>query len=309
MLTGNSAADQGGGAANGTLNNCSLTGNSAWYGGGAANAALNNCTLAGNSAPGSFNYGGCGGGAYLGTLTNCTLAGNTAYYYGGGTYESRLVNCIVYYNNASVAGANYSTYSSLAYCCTTPSPGVTGNTTRAPLFVNTNGWANLRLQPSSPCINSGSDHFAPVGSDLDGNPRIAGGAVDMGAYEFESPASVISYAWLMQYGLPTDGLADYTDPDQDCMNNWQEWVAGTVPTNALSTLRMLDPTNAALGITVRWQSVGGRTYFLQRASSLGMAAPFSLVASNIIGRFGTTTYTDASAAGPGPFFYRVGVQQ
>ena len=40
----------GGGAANATLNNCTLTANSAAYGGGAYGCTLNNCTLTGNTA-------------------------------------------------------------------------------------------------------------------------------------------------------------------------------------------------------------------------------------------------------------------
>jgi hypothetical protein len=46
-------------------------------------------------------------------------------------------------------------------------------------------------------------------------------------------------------------------------------------------------------------------YFLKRSANL--ASPFTLVATNIIGQAGTTTYGDTNATGAGPFFYRVGV--
>jgi len=51
-----------------------------------------------------------------------------------------------------------------------------------PLFVSSinNNW---RLQPTSPCINAGTNAYAPLPWDLDGSPRIIGGRVDMGAYE------------------------------------------------------------------------------------------------------------------------------
>jgi len=50
VLTGNSASSSGGGACFGTLNNCTLSSNSASQGGGAYYGALNNCTLSSNSA-------------------------------------------------------------------------------------------------------------------------------------------------------------------------------------------------------------------------------------------------------------------
>lgn len=93
------------------------------------------------------------------------------------------------------------------------------------------------------------------------------------------------------------------------MNNWQEWmIAGTVPIDAASALRLLNPTKAVLGITVSWQSVSNRTYFLERATNLGVQPPFSLVTSNIAGQTGTTSFNDTNAVGPGPLYYRVGVQ-
>ena len=156
---------------------------------------------------------------------------------GGGAYDCTLNNCIVYFNSAPLGG-NYDASSALNCCCTTPLPtnGV-GNITNAPLFVNqANG--NLRLQSNSPCINAGNNAYVVGSTDLDGNPRIVGGTVDIGAYEYPNPASVISYAWLQQYGLPTNGSADFADLDGDGMNNWQEWIAGTNPTNALSVLQM-----------------------------------------------------------------------
>src|SRR5215475_13909037 len=52
----------GGGAYGGTLNNCTLTLNSAAYGGGACNGILNNCIIFGNLAS-------QGGGVYGGTLS------------------------------------------------------------------------------------------------------------------------------------------------------------------------------------------------------------------------------------------------
>ena len=174
-LTGNSASYGGGGASDGTLNNCMLTGNSATYGGGAFDGALNNCTLTGNSA----TYGG--GGAYYGTLYNCTLTGNLASY-GGGAFTSTLYNCIVYYNTASRDSNCYGC--TLNFSCTTPNPGGTNNITDEPQFVSAaNG--DYRLLPSSPCIDHGiNQNWMFDAMDLEGNPRILNGTVDMGTYEF-----------------------------------------------------------------------------------------------------------------------------
>jgi hypothetical protein len=176
------------------------------------------------------------------------------------------------------------------------------------LFVETNGWADLRLQPDSPSINAGLNGFATGLEDLDGNPRIVGGTVDIGAYEFQTPASQLSYAWLQQYGLPTDGSVDYTDPDGDRLNNWQEWQCATEPTNALSALRLLTPQTVGTNLVVSWESVSGKSYFLQRSTGLGTNTSFLPLATNLVGQAGTTTFTDTNAAPSGPRFYRVGVQ-
>ena len=309
-LTGNSTfwpEGCGGGAWEGTLNNCTLTRNSAWNGGGAFQSALNNCTLTANSAGASG--GGAGGTqAYPGstcTLNNCTLTGNSAGDSGGGTSFAALNNCIVYFNTAKNA-ANYDSDTILNYCCTTPQPSGAGNITLNPLFVNRAG-GNLRLQSNSPCINAGLNAYAPGPTDLDGNPRIVGGTVDIGAYECQSPALLAYFTWLQSYSLPTDAGALYADSDGDGMNNWQEWRCGTCPTNSLSVLQMLSVSNAVSGVTVSWQSVAGVNYFLECSTNLSATPCFTGVATNLPGQPGTTTYTDTNAVGAGPFFYRVGV--
>jgi hypothetical protein len=328
-LTGNSANGYGGGACQCTLNKCALTGNWAGYGGGAYDSTLNQCTLTGNSAHswrgscgGAVN--GCtannciltgnhadvsGGGSYAGTLIGCTLTDNSAFF-DGGADGGRLNNCIVYYNRDASGPSNYGYLSIPNYCCTTPLPeswqGGVGNITLEPLFVDRAG-GNLRLQTNSPCINAGSNAYVTNSTDLDGNPRIVGGTVDIGAYEFQAPGSVISYAWLQQYGLPTDGSADATDPDADGLNNWEEWRCLTVPTNALSVLRLLSATPAGANVTVSWQSVAGVSYLVERSTNLGAQPPFLTLATNIAAQGSTTSYTDTNAAPLAPLFYRVAV--
>ncbi len=299
-LMSNWAGNSGGAAYGGALNRCVLKGNRAVWGGGTYGGTLNNCVLLWNSASTQ------GGGANASHLTNCTVTANSATGDGGGTAFGTQYNSILYANLAPT-GSNY-VNSGLDYCCTTPLPfSGSGNFTNPPLFVDLLG-GDLHLQPTSPCINSGRNAYVANSFDLDNNPRIAGGTVDIGAYELQSPSSILSYAWAQRYGLPTDGSTDFADTDVDGMNNYGEWRSDTIPTNALSVLRMLSATNTPTGANVTWQSVATRSYWLERATNLGVATPFQTVATNIAGVVGTKTFTDTSATNGGPYFYRVGVQ-
>src|SRR5262249_31527010 len=115
-------------------------------------------------------------------------------------------------------------------------------------------------------------------------------------------------AWLRQFGLPPDGSADALDPDGDGMNNWQEWIAGTIPTNAASVLKMLSPSKNASGLQLSWQSVIAKRYFLQRSTNLSVQPAFVTTQSKLFGQTDTTVFTDLGATNQTPYFYRVGVQ-
>lgn len=168
-LVENSASFAGGGSCFGTLNYCTLTGNSAEYGGGGSRSTMNNCLIVGNSA-------NRGGGSNQGELNNCTIIDNSVSGYlsqGGGSRYDTLKNCIVWNNSGGNAynSGSYNSYSA------------------PPLFMNESG-GDYRLRASSPCIDAGNNAYVTLSNDLNGNTRIQGSSVDIGAYEFPGDSLV-----------------------------------------------------------------------------------------------------------------------
>ena len=328
-VVANCAAYAGGGAESGTFVHCLITNCVAHIGGaGAYSANLVQCEVIWNTsdyyAGGLYycnatncniidNLGMVGGGAYGGAISHCNVCGNYAPFtqglgggYGGGIDNVDARDSIIYYNLADSGGNDIATGTYTNCCC--PDLAVSdGNITNAPLFIDTVSFpGNFHLQTNSPCINAGNNAFDQDTTDLDGRPRIVGAKTDIGAYEFQGANTNSFLVWLRSHNLLADISSDAMDPDADGLNNWQEWRAGTDPGSAASVLKMLSVGGSASGLDVSWQSATNVFYYLQRSTNL--SASFSSVKSNIVGQAGTTTTQDAGATGPGPFYYRVGVQ-
>ncbi|HUJ72111.1 MAG TPA: hypothetical protein VLZ30_07690, partial [Verrucomicrobiae bacterium] len=115
---------------------------------------------------------------------------------------------------------------------------------------------------------------------------------------------VISYAWLVQYRLPTDGSADFIDSDGDGMNNWQEWMAGTDPTSSSSSFRIISIATTNSDVLVTWTTGPSKASALQGASSDNYntnAFDDIFVVTNMTGT--VTNYLDIGAATNGTARY------
>ena len=217
----------------GTVRGCLVTGNEAHGGRGGQGSPGGNWLPPTFPQPGRGGDGGdggegWGGGVYCysgGTVQNCTVVSNSANHgyfgipgvggqvggqhgdagsfgngSGGGVYRRHsgtVKNSIILSNTATEAGPNWARTGSggFSYCCTTDNPDGPGNVTGDPRFLDESS-GNYRLGPGSSCINSGMNEGWMTGAtDLDGNSRIIGDTVDIGAYEAAlTPVHYVSFS-------------------------------------------------------------------------------------------------------------------
>lgn len=109
-------------------------------------------------------------------------------------------------------------------------------------------------------------------------------------------------AWLADYGLAPTDTGALGDTDNDGLTAWQEWLAGTSPTQYLSVLALSNTLNTTAGRILQWPTVTGRVYSVNWSSNLATSA-FTALATNItIG-----IYTDTVHAAELTGFYQIGV--
>jgi hypothetical protein len=248
-----------------TLTNCTFNNNTAYFGGGVdasdPTVTVTNCSFDGNYAD---EGGGLSFALQSAVLTNCTIAYNSALF-GGAIYDdgaaAKITNSIVSSNGSD----------GIDYIQTGP-PTVTnsdiaggylgvGNINAGPQFVNAAA-GNLQLEPTSPCVNVGSNaaiNATGVTTDLAGNPRIVNSVVDMGAYEVQCAVST----WA---GLG-DGV-DWSDP-----NNW---TGQSVPTQG-------DVVTIPAGFSV--VQVPGAGY---SAGSVAASSPLEIMSTGSLKLFGSS---------------------
>jgi hypothetical protein len=294
----------GGGAYSTTLTNCTLLNNYARLGGGgASDAGLVNCLVVSNYCNNQ------GGGLYYSRAYYCTIVSNACWGEGGGTaYRMTSTNCVVYHNRSTVMGVdpnNYTFQSYFGYCCTYPDPGGPGNITNDPCFADFVG-RNYRLSPASPCVDAATNMGLLV--DMDGVPRPLDGNTngvalpDMGAYEYAHPfgdtdGDSMTDPWELQYGLcPTNPADAVLDSDADTIDNRNEWIADTIPTNPNSYF-VINAISNTPNCTVYFTSSTNRHYSLEYCTNLVDCAWTNLPeATRIQGKGGNDSLTDTNSA-------------
>jgi len=163
-----------------TITNCRITNN-----GGAGVwsyrrfPTIRNCLIAANDGHGIRATGA--------TVINCTVAENAGI--GLWMYEGSVINTIIW-ANAQQQIYDPDNNVEVAYSDIQGSFPGTGNIDSNPLFIVARD--NYRLQIGSPCIDAGDPDYIPEANetDLDTNPRIGNGRIDIGAYEYQNQRTI-----------------------------------------------------------------------------------------------------------------------
>jgi hypothetical protein len=96
------------------------------------------------------------------------------------------------------------------------------------------------------------------------------------------------------------------DPDGDGQTNWQEFHAGTVPTNSASAFRFTLISATGGSVQLSFTTVAGKFYNLEGSLTPDGSSPL-ILSNNIAGTGGNIAITDPGAQQQPQRFYRVRV--
>ena len=111
--------------------------------------------------------------------------------------------------------------------------------------------------------------------------------------------------WEQQFFGHLTGTDPNADPDQDRASNLAEFLAGTVPTDFNSALRLTAlPATDTHGVTLQWPAVPGRYYRLLGSTNL-LAGCNTLVRTNLAATPPWNTTIAPTPTGSDRWFYRL----
>ncbi len=140
--------------------------------------------------------------------------------------------------------------------------------------------------------------------------NIASNAVTVvSVYRSDSDADGMPDEWEMANFTNLTTAGTNTDYDFDELLDWQEYTAGTQPTNDDSYFQALvgAGTPSPSGFVVRWSSISNRHYDISRSTNLASGFSDLAGATNLPATPWENSWTD-SVGGIGAAYYRVGVR-
>jgi lysophospholipase L1-like esterase len=116
-------------------------------------------------------------------------------------------------------------------------------------------------------------------------------------------ANGVPGGWLADHGLTVDDAGAFSDTDEDGFQAWEEWVAGTLPTNRTSKFKIITQNMQSTENMISWNPVvTGRLYSVYWSSNL--LSEFEILASNLI----SGVFSDEPHGVDRQGFYRVEVR-
>ena len=213
IITANSAYEAGGlGSCHGVIQNNVISGNSSSASGGIGycHGMIRNNLITGNWAGRAGGMGDCHA-----AIVNNTIVGNSANSakpWGGGLFncDGPILNSIIWGNTAGEGPQLHSSSQPTYSCIQDWLEGGEGNIALDPQFLDADGPDDdhetyddndFRLLPDSLCINAGkNEDWMGQAVDLEGDPRVVGANVDMGAYEY-GRFFIVSVTWAPLGGV------------------------------------------------------------------------------------------------------------